>query len=209
MTRAVPGSAGAGEDVGVEGNARLTSVSGTLLLVLLAAEGVTILSIRRFISWHVYLGVLLVGPVVLKCASTGYRFVRYYRGAPPYVRKGPPHPVLRMLGPLVIVSSVAVLGTGIGLIYTGPAHRQPLLGLHKASFIVWFAAMALHVLGHVVDAGLVTWRELHDPPGSGARRWRVAAVAVSLIAGVGLASVLYPAAHAWTSGAGIEQSGDH
>src|SRR5262249_51648493 len=107
-----------------------------------------------------------------------------------------------------ILSSVAVIGTGVGLIYTGPDHREPLLGLHKASFIVWFAAMTLHVLGHVVDAGAVTWRELHDRPTSGARRWRTAAVAASLIAGVGLASALYPAAHAWTSGAGIEQS-DH
>lgn len=192
---------------GVEGNARLTSVNGALLLVLLAVEGVTILSIRSLISWHIYLGVLLVGPVLLKCASTCYRFVRYYRRAAPYVDKGPPHLVLRLLGPLVIVSSLAVLGTGIALIYVGPDHRQPLLGLHKASFIVWFAVTTVHVLGHVIDAGSTTLRELRDtstPRAQRQRRWRAAAVVVSLLVGVGLASALYPAAHSWTNGVSFQ-----
>jgi len=65
---------------GVEGNARLTGLNG-VLLVLLAVEGATILRIRQLISVHVYVGVLLVGPVLLKCASTVYRFIRYYAGA--------------------------------------------------------------------------------------------------------------------------------
>ena len=37
-----------------------------------------------------FLGVLLIGPVALKLASTGYRFVRYYTSEPRYRRKGPP-----------------------------------------------------------------------------------------------------------------------
>jgi hypothetical protein len=37
-------------DAGVEGNARLTAVNAALLLVLLAAEGVTILGVRRMLS---------------------------------------------------------------------------------------------------------------------------------------------------------------
>ena len=190
-------------DTGVEGNSRLTGVNGTLLLILLAVEGVTILSVRQMITLHVYLGVLLVGPVLLKCVSTGYRFARYYLGAAPYVRKGPPHVILRVLGPVVVVSSLAVLGTGIGLIYVGPAHRQPLLTLHQASFIVWVAAMTIHVLGHLLEAGTTTWHEVRDRTASRAtrqRRWRIAAVALSLIAGVGLATGLMPSAHGWTSG---------
>ncbi|HZC69543.1 MAG TPA: hypothetical protein VE442_02505 [Jatrophihabitans sp.] len=194
-------------DVGAVGNSRLTAVSGMLLLVLLAVEGGTILSIGQFISWHIYVGVLLVGPVLLKCASTCYRFARYYSGTEEYVRKGPPHLILRLLGPLVVVSSVAVLGTGIGLIYTGPDHREPLLTLHKVSFGVWFAVTTIHVLGHLLEAGNATWHELRDPHVARVARGRglrTAAVVLSLAAGVGLASALYPTAHGWTSGGAVE-----
>jgi hypothetical protein len=187
---------------GAEGNNRLTAVNGTLLVALLAVEGVTVLDVRGLITLHVYLGVLLVGPVLLKCASTLYRFLRYYTGAGPYVGKGPPHPILRVLGPLVVLSSLAVLGTGIGLIYAGPAHRQPLLTLHQASFIGWFAVTAVHVLGHALDAGSTTWRELRDSRGSPtarSRRWRMLAIVLSLVAGVGLATAMLPSASGWTS----------
>lgn len=190
-------------DAGVEGNSRLTAVNGMVLLILLAVEGVTILGVRQMITLHIYLGVLLVGPVLLKCASTIYRFARYYVGAEPYVRKGPPHPILRVLGPVVIASSLAVLATGVGLIYTGPQHREPLLTLHRASFIVWFGAMVIHVLGHILGASTTTWRELHDSSVSAVtrrRRWRTVAVALSLVAGLGLATGLMPSAHSWTSG---------
>ncbi|TAM93764.1 MAG: hypothetical protein EPN43_00120 [Jatrophihabitans sp.] len=117
------------------------------------------------------------------------------------MRKGPPHPVLRLLGPVVIASSVAVLGTGIGLVYVGPQHREPLLTLHQGSFVVWFVAMSVHVLGHVLDAGATTWRELRDPhavPATRHRRWRTLAVTASLVAGVALATAVMPAAHSWT-----------
>lgn len=198
-------------DTGVEGNSRLTAVNAMVLLVLLAVEGVTILSVRQMITLHIFLGVLLVGPVLLKCASTMYRFARYYTGAEAYVRKGPPHRLLRVLGPVVVASSLAVLGTGIGLIYTGPEHREPLLTLHRASFIIWFGVMVIHVLGHLLDAGTTTWRELRDPAASAAtrhRRWRTAVLALSLVAGVGLATGLMPSAHSWTSGNFVNGS-DH
>ncbi len=189
-------------DTGVEGNSRLTALNGMILLILLAVEGFTILSVRQFITLHVYLGVLLVGPVLLKTASTGYRFVRYYTQAQPYLDKGPPHPILRILGPVVILTSLAVIGTGIGLIYTRPDHHDPLLTLHKASFIVWFVAMSVHVLGHVLEGARTTWQELTDPrptPVVRRRRWRALAVGLSLLAGVGLASALLPSASSWTN----------
>jgi hypothetical protein len=173
-----------------------------ILLILLAVEGFTILSVRQFITLHVYLGVLLVGPVLLKTASTGYRFMRYYARARPYLDKGPPHPILRILGPVVILTSLAVIGTGIGLIHTGPDHRDPLLTLHKASFIVWFVMMAIHVVGHVFEGAQTTWQELSDPrqlPVVRRRRWRTLAVGLSLLAGVGLASALLPSASSWTN----------
>lgn len=188
---------------GAEGNARLTAVNGALLVVLLALEGITILAIRQLITLHVFIGLLLVGPLLLKIASTGYRFVRYYTGSTPYVRKGPPHPILRILGPIVLGSSLAVLGTGIGLAFTDPGNAEPLLTLHQGSFVVWFAATAIHVLGHALGAGRTTWRELHDPgstPAARGRRWRMVAIGAALIVGVGFATAVTPAAHAWTAG---------
>jgi len=62
---------------GVEGNERLTASAGALLLLLLVAEGVTILFIGPLLSAHVFIGMLLIPPVALKLGVTGWRFARY------------------------------------------------------------------------------------------------------------------------------------
>jgi hypothetical protein len=109
-----------GGDEGVAGNERLTALTGVVLLVGFAIEGVTILRIGRLLTLHFFLGLLLIGPVVLKICSTVYRIARYYTGAAPYVRRGPPAPLLRLLGPFVIATSLAVMATGVTLAITGP-----------------------------------------------------------------------------------------
>jgi hypothetical protein len=134
--------------VGVDRNERLTAVTGAVLVVLLAALGVTILSIGQLIWWHVLIGMLLIPPVLLKLGVTGWRFLRYYSGSPEYVRRGTPAMRLRLLAPLVVVSTLVVFGTGVALIVTGPTGGI-LVGLHKASFIVWLGATAVHVLAHL------------------------------------------------------------
>lgn len=181
-------------DEGVEGNARLTAAVGVVLLVLLAVEGYTILDVHGLISLHIFLGILLVGPVLLKIASTTYRFARYYLGSADYVRKGPPHIILRVIGPLVTVSSLAVLGTGIGLIWDRSGGA--LLKAHQASFIVWVSVMTLHVLGHLRGAFRESGRELRHR--SSGRRIRLGLVVGSVIVGVGLALLLFPSASSWT-----------
>lgn len=132
-TQSGPGPRGSG---GAEGNERLTAMTGAVLLVLLAAEGFTILSLGQLLTPHFFIGMLLLGPVALKAGSTMYRFIRYYAGSAPYRRKGPPAPLLRLLGPVIIASTAVVFGTGIALAVTGPAGRQPWLFLHKASFVL-------------------------------------------------------------------------
>jgi hypothetical protein len=186
---------------GVAGNARLTGLNGMLLCVLLAVEGATILRLRQLISVHIYVGVLLVGPVLLKSASTSYRVVRYYTGARPYREKGPPHPLLRVLGPLLILTTFAVLGTGVALLTVRPGHAGLLLTAHKASFVLWFAVMTVHVLGHIRAAATDSWRELHASPTDPAarrRRIRIALTALALVAGVAAATAIMPAAAPWT-----------
>src|SRR4029077_4205344 len=106
---------------GSEGTARLTSSTAVALLVLLAVEGVTILFIRPLISVHAFVCLLLVPPVVLKLASTGWRFVCYYARRSEYVAKGPPQLALRVVVAPVVVASTAVLfGTGIAMLAVQP-----------------------------------------------------------------------------------------
>jgi len=133
---------------GAEGNERLTGAAGAVLLVLFAVEGFTILSIHQLITLHFFLGMLLIGPVLLKAASVCYRFFRYYTGALEYRRKGPPAPLLRLLGPVVLGTSLGVLGTGVMLAVDQSA-AGPWLFLHKACFVLWFGAMTVHVLAYV------------------------------------------------------------
>jgi hypothetical protein len=184
---------------GVAANGRLTATTGTLLALLLLIEGWTLLDVRGYITLHTALGLILIGPVLLKCLSTAYRFVRYYTGAPAYVRKGPPHVVLRVIGPLVVLSTVAVLGTGVVLL-ADHGRSGTWLTLHQASFIAWIAVTGVHFLGHLQGAVVDTGRELRraaaDPVQRGkAVRWL--AVAVSLMVGVGLAAAFTPAASSW------------
>ncbi len=61
---------------GPDGNEQLTAATGVVLIVLLAALGVTILRIGQLTWLHFFLGLLLIGPVMLKLASTGYRFTQ-------------------------------------------------------------------------------------------------------------------------------------
>jgi hypothetical protein len=193
---------------GTDGNEQLTAMTGVVLIVLLAVIGVTILRIGQLISVHLFVGLLLIGPVALKLASTGYRFARYYTHEPRYHRKGPPHPALRMIAPVVVLSTVVVFVSGVVLMFDGPLDRDPLLLIHKVSFIVWVAFTALHVLGHLPGFGhaLRATRAGDDPAvgradiGSGAGeagRW--IAMAGALVAGVVLAIVLIPDFAAWTA----------
>ena len=173
-------------DDGVEANARLTASGAAVLLVVLAVEGATILRIRELISPHVFLGMLLIPPVLVKMASTGYRFARYYLGAPAYRRKGAPPILLRLLGPVVVILTVVLLASGVALLLASPAWSQQLLFVHKASFVLWFLAMTVHVLGHLAEVARLAprdWlrRARRDVRGAGSRQWLIAG---SLVAGV-------------------------
>ena len=175
---------------GPEGNARLTGSTAAVIFILLAAEGLTILSIHSLLTPHVFIGMLLVPPVLLKMGSTFWRFGRYYLGAPEYRRKVPPPLGLRLLGPIVVVLTVSVFATGIVLLLGPSSIRSQMLFLHKATFIVWIGAMALHVLGHVLDTARLAprdWlpRTRRQVDGASLRQWSVAAsVALGLVLGM-------------------------
>ena len=52
------------------------------------------------------------------------------------------------------------------------------LFLHKATFVLWFGAMALHVLGHLADTARLAPRDWYrrtrrEVRGAGIRQWAV------------------------------------
>jgi hypothetical protein len=189
---------------GPAGNARLTAWTGLVLLVLFAAELVTVLDVRGLISWHIVLGVLLVPPALVKTVSTGWRIARYYTGNRSYRQAGPPPLVLRVLGPLVVLTTLGVLGSGLLLILVGPdAGRRSLvpdtplsmLGLHKATFLLWCAGTGLHTLGRLVPAlRLTVLPGVARVPG---RYPRIAALALSLLVGAVAAGLVLAGSSAW------------
>ena len=150
---AAPAPAPAPRSGGAEGNERLTAITGAVLVIMLAVEGYTILRIGRLLTLHIFLGMLLLGPVTLKAGSVLYRFFRYYTGTAPYLRKGPPTPLLRVIGPINMVLTACVFGSGIMLAVTGPndysGGATGWLELHRLSFIAWLFFMAIHVLAYV------------------------------------------------------------
>jgi hypothetical protein len=127
--------------------------------------------------------------------------MRYYTRERTYRAKGPPPPALRIIAPLVVLSTIAVFVTGIVLLALGPGHRDPWLLLHKVSFIAWIAVTALHVLGHLPGRGTsfrgaATLRNDIGIPGTGSR-WL--AVSGAVAAGLVLAVVLIPEFSSWTA----------
>ena len=117
--------------------------------MLLAAEGFTILSVGQMLTLHFFIGMLLLGPVMLSGGSVIYRFIQYYSGSAPYRRKGPPDLMLRLLGPVIVATTAGVFGSGVALAVAGPGGRGPWMFLHKASFVIWFCVMTVHVLAYL------------------------------------------------------------
>lgn len=190
---------------GTDGNERLTAATGAVLLVLLAALGITIIRIGQLTWLHLFLGLLLLGPVALKMASTGYRFTRYYTGNAAYRLKGPPLAALRMIAPLVVATTVVVFASGIWLLFAGPGSRSTVMPIHKISFIVWLVFMGVHVLGHLADLPAPLRSELGAGRSPGeltsdvtGRPGRMLALSGALVAGVVLAVVLIPEFASWT-----------
>jgi hypothetical protein len=184
---------------GVSGNARLTGAVAVALLVLLAAEGATIPFIGALVGPHVFIGLMLIPPVALKLASTGYRFARYYGRSEPYVRKGPPALPLRVLAPGVVLTTLALFGTGVALVFSSPP-SDTLVFAHKLSFIVWVALMTLHVLAHMLELPRLATADLRRRPGVariGGGAQRVTALGVAIVAGVALGMLGLSLASPW------------
>src|SRR3954454_5029801 len=184
---------------GPAGNAVLVAWTGLLLLVLIAAELITLLDVRGLIDWHVGIGVLLIPVALLKTISTGWRILRYYTGHEPYRTAGPPPTLLRVLGPLVIASTLGLLASGIVLITVGErrsrqtlfaalGQRVDLVTVHQALFFAFAVLTGLHLLARIVPALLVTRGRAGGRtvavPGSGLGTFALTATLVAAVVAV-------------------------
>jgi hypothetical protein len=181
-----------------DGNARLTAMTGLVLLVLLPVEGLTLLSLHTLLSVHMLVGVALIPPVALKLGSTSYRFFRYYTGSPSFREKGPPQLLMRILvAPALVASTIGLFGSGVALlVLTHP--NGFVYTIHKGSFIIWFGAIGIHVLvylRHLPRLAVADWAQgKHEAVG---RRLRRRVVAASLLSGGGVAVLALPLVAAW------------
>lgn len=207
---------------GPAGNARLTAWLGLVLLAAFLVECFTLLSLDRMLDIHILLGAFLVPLVLLKTVTTGWRIVRYYLGSAAYRQAGPPPLLLRVLGPVVVLTGLAVVGTGIALIPLGDSARTPIadalglsvsaLTLHQASFIAWLAATGVHVLARTVPAVQVAaGGKPHGRRVPGAAG-RLATLAITLGIGAVVGVAVLHLAGDWTGGgsrAFHHHDGDH
>lgn len=183
-------------------NERITALAGAILLVLLLAEFVSAAILHTLMSLHVFVGVLLIGPLIIKLSSTGWRFLRYYTGSPAFIHRGPPQLVLRIMAPLLIVTTLVVISSGIGLIVTGPRNAGLLLPLHGFSVLVWLPLIAIHVFAHILRVpGLVAddWNKASGKVLAAGRGFRLGMNLGALLAGAAAAILLFPGSAPWTT----------
>jgi hypothetical protein len=188
--------------VNPDGNERLTAAVGVLLLVPVAAEvGTVLLGVHTFMSWHVFVGLALIPVIVLKLASTGWRFVRYYTRSPAYVEHGPPQLAMRLLAPLFVVATVVLFGSGVAM---GLLHGQSLQlarRLHGPASVIWLLLLGVHVL---VYLGRALRRTADDVlpverrPVRG-KTARLYGLSIAIVGGLLLGAALVPAQHRWVN----------
>jgi len=171
---------------GADGNERLTSALGVLLLALLSVEVLTTLDLSSFLPVHLFLGLLLLPAVSLKVASAGWRAGRYYTGSEAYRRRGAPELGLRMLAPALVTATAVLFGSGVALVLTGSGGG--ILGtVHVAAFVVWSVFVVGHIGFHLPRAlarGTADWRPRKRLRGVA---WRRALIVGGLVAGIALA----------------------
>jgi hypothetical protein len=189
------------------GNERLTAAVGPLLLAPILVELVTIvLGVHAFMSLHVFVGLALIPAVLLKFASTGWRFARYYTRSRAYVAHGPPQIAMRLLAPLFVTATVVLFSSGVAMGILHAHALQLARRLHGPASVIWLLLLGVHVLVYLGGALRSTAHDVMPAKrmparGTAARAYALAAVVIS---GFVLGAATVPAQHRW-----IDLSRDH
>ena len=181
-------SAGVAPHGGPDGNARLTGSTGAMLIALLGVEALTVLSLGSLLSLHIFIGVLLIPPVILKLASTDYALLHRQRALR---RERAAHTAPTGARPDPGALGGSAPGNRVLLLAVGPGDG-PVRGLQTELHRPWHRGerpCACH-LSNVAGLAAADWRKRTRLPGSAIRRF---AVLASLLAGLafGAAAVHY------------------
>ncbi len=175
--------------------ARLTSLLGVVLFFLLAVEGISVPFVGELLTWHVVIGVILIPVMTAKIVVTSYRFALYYARSLDFEKAGPPWMPLRVVGPLLVVSTVGLMVSGVALMIVGPHSSSVNLWIlvHRAAFIAWFVFTAIHVASYLRRASTVSWKDFRnlsvgDSLMSADSWYRFIIVVVTVGIGIGLAT---------------------
>ncbi len=189
-----------GEQLNPDGNDRLTAAVGLVLLVLTIVElGTVLFGLHQFLSPHVFVGLVLIPPVLLKLASTGWRFTRYYTGSEPYRLKGAPQLAMRLLAPLLVAATVVLFGSGVAM---GILHGHSLVvarRLHGPASVVWTVIVGVHVLVYLKRALTSSKQDVTAASRASVRgaRGRTYLLAAAIVAGIVVGAATLPVQHHW------------
>jgi hypothetical protein len=115
-----------------------------------------------------------------------------------------------VLGPLVVAFSLALLGSGLALVYLGPdssrntifqalGQRVSTLTIHQGTFILWGVVTGLHVLLRLAPGIRLTFATIPDGGAVPGGRWRVAGLATTVLVALAAAAIVLAAASSWRS----------
>jgi hypothetical protein len=167
-----------------DGNARLTGISASFVLPLILVEVVTvILGVKSVITVHVVIGLILLGPALLKLASVTYRMASYYRGVGGYQRRGRPTVGRRLLGGALAVLFVLLMASGLVLIAGPNAAHSPARAIHVVTAYLVVLLLAVHLAIHFVPALRLTSADMRPRTAVPGARLRWLALMASLAAG--------------------------
>jgi len=152
-------------------------------------------------SLHVFVGFVLIPPVLLKLASTGWRFARYYTGTQAYVVQGPPRLVMRLLAPAFVAATVVLFASGVAM---GVVHGHALTvarQLHGPASVIWIALVGLHVLVYLKRALISSSEDLTraSRASAGGARVRAYLIATAVVSGLVIGIATVPAQHRWVN----------
>jgi hypothetical protein len=109
---------------------------------------------------------------------------------------------LRVLARLLVVTTLLLVGSGVGLVVTGPTKAGPLLPLHDLSVLLWLSLIAIHVgtyLWRTPRLVVEDWRKQAAGSLRTARWLRLGVNLSALLAGAVAAIVLFPGTAPWVA----------
>jgi hypothetical protein len=188
------------ERLNPDGNERLTAAVGVVLIVLTIVElGTLLFGLGQFLSLHVFVGLVLIPPVLLKLASTGWRFARYYGGSPPYRLKGAPRLVMRLLAPLLVAATVVLFASGVAMGIVHGSSLDVARRLHGPSSVLWMILVGVHVVVYLKRALVSSKEDISTVSRAAVRgaRGRTYLLAFTIVGGIVVGAATLPVQHRW------------